>query len=133
MFEQEPLLLKPLKPCNNNNWEVNYTMDKKIAMVLILFLIVGVVAVSGCTSSDNSTTPANTTMSNASTSTENTTVTNASTTSTNTTYIGNSNTHKFHLAGCSEVSKMNDANKVYFNTRQEAINAGYTPCQKCNP
>jgi methylphosphotriester-DNA--protein-cysteine methyltransferase len=47
--------------------------------------------------------------------------------------VGNSNTHKFHLASCRYVSKMNDANKVYFNTRQEAINAGYTPCQKCNP
>lgn len=109
-------------------------MDKKIAIVLILFLIVGVVAVSGCTSSDNTTTPANTTMSNASTTTENTAATtNASTTSTNTTYIGNSNTHKFHLASCRYVSKMSEDHKVYFNTRDEAIAQGYVPCKVCNP
>ena len=109
-------------------------MDKKIVMILILFLIVGVVAVSGCISSDNTTTLANnTTMNNASTSNENTAATNTSSASMNTTYIGNSDTHKFHLASCTYVSKMNDANKVYFNTRQEAITAGYTPCKKCNP
>jgi hypothetical protein len=48
-------------------------------------------------------------------------------------YVGNSNTHKFHLASCRYVSKMNDANKVYFNTRDEAIAAGYTPCKVCSP
>ena len=124
-------------------------MDKKIAMVLILFLIVGVVAVSGCTSSDNTTTPANTTMSNASTTTENTaapatteqnsavatsTATPSTTASSaSATYVGNSNTHKFHLATCRYVSKMSEDHKVYFNTRQDAINAGYVPCKVCNP
>ncbi|MBR4151952.1 MAG: hypothetical protein IKT98_03245, partial [Selenomonadaceae bacterium] len=24
-------------------------------------------------------------------------------------------------------------NKVFMNTREEAINAGYIPCKKCNP
>ena len=48
-------------------------------------------------------------------------------------YVGNSNTHKFHLAGCRYVSKMKDSNKVYFNTRNEAIAAGYTPCKVCKP
>ena len=48
-------------------------------------------------------------------------------------YVGNLNTHKFHLASCRYVSKMKDANKVYFNTRQEAIDAGYTPCKVCSP
>ena len=48
-------------------------------------------------------------------------------------YIGNSNTGKFHYANCSSVGKMNPAHKVGFNTRDEAINAGYSPCGNCKP
>ena len=48
-------------------------------------------------------------------------------------YIGNANSKKFHYADCSMVNKMNPANKVYLNTREEAINAGYVPCKRCNP
>ncbi|MFQ9572002.1 MAG: Ada metal-binding domain-containing protein [Dialister invisus] len=28
---------------------------------------------------------------------------------------------------------MKDRNKIYFDTRDEAINAGYVPCKRCNP
>ena len=48
-------------------------------------------------------------------------------------YVGNANTKKFHYADCSMVGKMNPANKVFMNTREEAINAGYVPCKRCNP
>lgn len=48
-------------------------------------------------------------------------------------YVGNANSKKFHYADCSMVGKMNPANKVYINTRNEAINAGYVPCKRCNP
>jgi methylphosphotriester-DNA--protein-cysteine methyltransferase len=48
-------------------------------------------------------------------------------------YVGNSNTHKFHLASCRYVSKMSEDHKVYFNTRDEAIAQGYVPCKVCNP
>ena len=48
-------------------------------------------------------------------------------------YIGNSNTHKFHSAGCYMIDKMNPLHKVPFNNREEAINQGYIPCKKCNP
>lgn len=48
-------------------------------------------------------------------------------------YIGNANTGKFHYADCSSVDKMNPANKVFMNTREEAINAGYVPCKRCKP
>ena len=48
-------------------------------------------------------------------------------------YVGNANSKKFHYADCSMVGKMNPANKVYMNTREEAINAGYVPCKRCNP
>jgi len=49
------------------------------------------------------------------------------------TYIGNANTYVFHYSWCHYVNMMKDSNKVYFNTRQEAINAGYRPCKVCNP
>ena len=48
-------------------------------------------------------------------------------------YVGNANSKKFHYADCSMVGKMNPANKVFMNTREEAINAGYIPCKRCNP
>ena len=48
-------------------------------------------------------------------------------------YVGNANTKKFHYADCSSVGKMNPANRVNFNTRDEAVNAGYVPCKRCNP
>ena len=48
-------------------------------------------------------------------------------------YVGNSNSHKFHFADCSTLKKMNPANRVNFNSRDEAINAGYVPCKRCNP
>lgn len=51
-----------------------------------------------------------------------------------TTYILNTNTHKFHHSGCSQINKMNEENKdTYEGTRDEVINMGYSPCGKCNP
>ncbi|OEC96851.1 Metal binding domain of Ada [Methanobrevibacter gottschalkii] len=48
-------------------------------------------------------------------------------------YIGNANTGKFHTAGCSSVNHMSEHNKVFFSSRTDAINQGYTPCEICNP
>ena len=48
-----------------------------------------------------------------------------------TSYIGNVNSKKFHLESCSSLPA--EANRVSFSSREEAINAGYTPCSKCNP
>ena len=48
-------------------------------------------------------------------------------------YVGNVNSKKFHYADCSMVNKMNPANKVFMNTREEAIRAGYVPCKRCKP
>ena len=48
-------------------------------------------------------------------------------------YVGNSNSRKFHYADCHFVGKMNPNNRVYFNSRDEAVNAGYVPCKRCNP
>ena len=48
-------------------------------------------------------------------------------------FIGNSNTGKFHTPYCSYVDKMSEGNKVFFSTRNDAINQGYIPCKICNP
>ena len=50
------------------------------------------------------------------------------------TYIGNKNTKKFHRPDCSSVTDMKASNMVFFyGNRNEPINAGYTPCKRCNP
>ncbi len=46
-------------------------------------------------------------------------------------YIGNLRSHKFHLPSCRNLPK--ESNRTYFDSRQEAIDAGYTPCGNCNP
>ncbi len=48
-------------------------------------------------------------------------------------YIGNKSSHIFHYADCPGVKSMSEKNKVEFDTREEAIEAGYTPCSSCNP
>lgn len=46
-------------------------------------------------------------------------------------YIGNKNSKKFHRASCSSLPA--EYNRVYFDSRDEAINAGYTTCGICKP
>ncbi len=48
-------------------------------------------------------------------------------------YIGNSNSMKFHRSTCKEVNRMSEKNKVFFNSRDDAINGGYVGCKVCNP
>ena len=48
-------------------------------------------------------------------------------------YIGNSYRLTFHRRDCESVLQMNYKNQVPFNTRDEAINAGYSPCGNCRP
>lgn len=45
------------------------------------------------------------------------------------TYIGNVNSKKLHVDGCSSLPK--EENRTYFDDYDEAIAAGYTPCSKC--
>lgn len=45
------------------------------------------------------------------------------------TYIGNRNSHKLHAPDCGSLPK--EENRVYFDTYQEAIDAGYSPCGSC--
>lgn len=44
-------------------------------------------------------------------------------------YIGNKNSLKLHLPGCSSLPK--EENQVVFESYDDAIAAGYTPCSRC--
>lgn len=46
-------------------------------------------------------------------------------------YIGNSKTKKFHLPSCKTLPA--EHNRMYFDTRDNAIQAGYTLCGNCHP
>lgn len=46
-------------------------------------------------------------------------------------YIGNKNSKKFHLPDCYTLPA--EKNRVYFSSRQDAINDGYSPCGNCQP
>lgn len=48
-------------------------------------------------------------------------------------YIGNKNSQVFHAPGCGSVRQMAEHNKVCLLSREQAINEGYRPCQRCNP
>ncbi|MGI6109671.1 MAG: Ada metal-binding domain-containing protein [Eubacteriaceae bacterium] len=49
------------------------------------------------------------------------------------TYVLNTNTGKFHYASCRYVKQMNDSNKAFTQSREEAISEGYEPCKVCRP
>lgn len=49
------------------------------------------------------------------------------------TYWASSNSGKFHYPSCEWGQKISGKNKVVFNSREQAINAGYAPCQVCSP
>jgi len=55
----------------------------------------------------------------------------SSSTSSDANYIGNVNSLKFHLPTCKSLPE--EQNRTYFETRQEAIDQGYSPCGNCNP
>ncbi len=48
-------------------------------------------------------------------------------------YIGNKNSKVFHLSECSSVKKMSEKNKISFDSRDDAVDAGYHACKSCNP
>ncbi len=50
------------------------------------------------------------------------------------TYTGNRSSKTLHYTWCSYVGQMADANKVCFDTKAEALAAGYTTmCSRCKP
>ncbi len=46
-------------------------------------------------------------------------------------YIGNINSKKLHVPSCSSLPK--EENRIYFRTKEAAINDGYTACSRCKP
>ena len=46
-------------------------------------------------------------------------------------YIGNRNSYKFHRPSCSYLPA--EHNRVYYQTREEAVNDGMVPCKWCDP
>jgi len=48
-------------------------------------------------------------------------------------YLGNANSKKFHRPSCQWAQKISPGNRVWFETREEATNAGYQPCKVCKP
>lgn len=48
-------------------------------------------------------------------------------------YVGNGTSRVFHRPTCSSVEDMAEHNKVCFASRQDAVYAGYEPCERCNP
>ena len=48
-------------------------------------------------------------------------------------YVGASTTGKFHYESCRWAEKIRDDHRVYFESREEAIDAGYVPCKVCRP
>ena len=49
-------------------------------------------------------------------------------------YVLNTNTHKFHKENCESVRDIAGSNKeVYTGNREDLINMGYEPCERCKP
>ena len=46
-------------------------------------------------------------------------------------YIGNVNSEIFHTLDCSSLPA--EHNRICFDSREEAIEVGQRPCQRCNP
>lgn len=66
-------------------------------------------------------------------STDNDDSSDKSTSSYHTTYVGSVNSDKFHYPSCSQAKRIKEGNKITFSSREEAINAGYSPCGICYP
>ena len=47
------------------------------------------------------------------------------------TYIGNKNSKKFHRPSCNTLPA--EKNRIYFSSRDEAIDSGFSPCSNCHP
>ena len=48
-------------------------------------------------------------------------------------YIGNRNSMKFHSADCRYAAQIKAENRIAFDSTEQALMAGYTPCGACKP
>jgi hypothetical protein len=47
-------------------------------------------------------------------------------------YVASKNSNKFHLPTCPGAKQISEANKIWFQTKAEAIAKGYIPASNCN-
>lgn len=47
------------------------------------------------------------------------------------TYIGNKNSKKFHIPSCNTLPA--EKNRIYFSSRDKAVDSGFSPCSNCHP
>ena len=47
-------------------------------------------------------------------------------------FVGSKNSDVYHYPDCSSAKQIKEANKIWFNSVEEAKAAGYRPCKKCN-
>ncbi len=48
-------------------------------------------------------------------------------------YVGSRNSDKYHEPGCQWAKKIKPSNEVWFDSREEAKEAGYVACKVCKP
>lgn len=48
-------------------------------------------------------------------------------------YIGNCNSMKYHRADCRYAAQIKEENRIAFDSAEQALTAGYTPCGACKP
>ena len=48
-------------------------------------------------------------------------------------YVGATTTGKFHYVSCRWADKIRPDHRAYFESREEATDAGYIPCKVCKP
>lgn len=48
-------------------------------------------------------------------------------------YCGNKNSKKYHFKSCTALNNTKDENKVFYKTKEQYLENGFTPCQICNP
>lgn len=119
-------------------------MDNKTIIGIVSICCIGLIvliAISGMFSPDKPTStnisPTNNTNTSTPSPTNSSSSQNVSNSSSNhdsgITYVASANSNVFHRPGCRYVNQIKEKNKIYFNSRDEAINAGYHPCEVCNP
>ncbi|MBI5681258.1 MAG: hypothetical protein HZC47_10220 [Methanobacterium sp.] len=126
---------------------------KKLGSILIIFLILGVIGISGCSNSgSDSTTPTynytdtaiqttnNNTSSSSSpsitdtnSSSDSKSSTSLSSSSATGTFVGSVNSDVYHYPSCASAKRIHSENLITFNSVTEAKNAGYRPCKTCHP
>ncbi len=48
-------------------------------------------------------------------------------------YVGSKFSIRYHLPTCKKARRIQERNRVLFNTAEEAVKAGYLPCGVCKP